>query len=53
VQNFAEYVFGRELSADEQTGWLAEKTSGFAGTGHDFLQMVKAVVTDDRYRRIE
>jgi len=53
VQNFAEYVFGRELSADEQTGWLDEKTSSFAGTGHDFLQMVKAVVTDDRYRRIE
>lgn len=53
VRNFAEYAFGRELSADEQTGWLTERTSSFASGGHDFLQMVKEVLTDDRYRRIE
>ena len=53
VRNFAEYAFGRELSADEQTGWLVEQTSSFASGGHDFLQMVKEVLTDDRYRRIE
>lgn len=53
VRNFAEYAFGRELSADERTGWLVEKTSSFASAGHDFLEMVKDVVTDERYRRIE
>jgi hypothetical protein len=53
VENFAEHLFGRELSAEEQTGWLVEKTSSFAGGGHDFLQMVKDLVTDERYRRIE
>jgi hypothetical protein len=53
VRNFAEYAFGRVLSADEQTVWLVEKTSNFASAGHDFLQMVKDVVTDERYRRIE
>ena len=53
VQSFAQHVFGRELSAAEQTGWLVEKTGNFAATGHDFLQMVKDVVTDERYRRIE
>jgi hypothetical protein len=53
VQNFAEYAFGRQLSTDEQTGWLVEKTSSFASAGHDFMQMVKDVVTDERYRRIE
>ncbi len=53
VENFAEYVFGRELSDDERTGWLTQKTSSFASNGHDFLRMVKEVVTDERYRRIE
>ena len=53
VKNFAEHVFGRELSADEKTGWLVEKTTSFAGAGHDFLRMVRDVVTDERYRRIE
>lgn len=53
VENFAEHVFGRELSADEQTGWLVQKTSNFASAGHDFLKMVKDIVTDERYRRIE
>ena len=34
VQSFAQHVLGRELSADEKTGWLVEKTSSFAsGTG--------------------
>lgn len=53
VRNFAEHVFGRELSAEERTGWLVEKTASFASVGHDFLKMVKDVVTDERYRRIE
>ena len=53
VRNFAEQVFGRELSDDERTGWLTEKAASFSAGGHDFLQMVKDVVTDDRYRRIE
>jgi hypothetical protein len=53
VQNFAEHVFGRELSDEERTGWLGEKTSSFAAAGHDFLRMVREVVTDERYRRIE
>ena len=53
VQNFSEHVLGRELSADEKTSWLAEKTVSFAAARHDFLKMVKDVVTDERYRRIE
>ena len=53
VRNFAEHVLGRELSADEKTGWLTDKTASFAAAGHDFLKMVKDVVTDERYRRIE
>ena len=53
VQNFSEHVFGRELSPDERTGWLLEKTSNFASNGHDFLEMVKDIVSDERYRRIE
>lgn len=53
VRNFAEHVFGRELSADERTGWLEQKASDFAANGHDFLLMVKDVVMDERYRRIE
>ena len=53
VRNFSEHVFGRELSDAERTGWLNEKADRFAASGHDFLQMVKEVVTDDRYRRIE
>jgi len=53
VQSFSEHVFGRELSAEERAGWLTEKTANFAGNGHDFLRMVKDIVTDDRYRRIE
>ena len=53
VQNFAEHVFGRELSDEERTGWLPEKASSFAAAGHDFLRMVREVVTDERYRRIE
>ncbi len=53
MKNFAEYAFGRELSADEQTDWLVQKTSGFASAGHDFMQMVKDVLMDERYRRIE
>ena len=53
VRNFAEHVFGRELSDEERTVWLAEKTSSFAAAGHDFLRMVRDVVTDERYRRIE
>jgi hypothetical protein len=53
VRNFAEHVFGRELSDDERTGWLNEKAASFAAGGEDFLQMVKEVVMDERYRRIE
>ena len=53
VQSFAQHVLGRELSADEKTGWLVEKTSSFAASGHGFLRMAKDVVTDERYRRIE
>ena len=53
VQNFAQHVFGRELSAEERTGWLTEKTANFASNGHDFLRMAKDIVTDERYRRIE
>jgi hypothetical protein len=53
VQNFAQHVFGRELSPEEKTDWLVQKTANFASYGHDFLQMVKDVVTDERYRRIE
>lgn len=53
VKNFSEHVFGRELSAEERTSWLADKTANFAANGHDFLRMVKDIVTDERYRRIE
>jgi hypothetical protein len=53
VQNFSEHVFGRELSGEERTTWLVEKTASFEASGHDFLQMVKNIVSDDRYRRIE
>lgn len=53
VRSFSEHVFGRELSADERTGWLTEKSADFAASGHDFLQLVKDIVTDERYRRIE
>ncbi|MGB5704353.1 MAG: hypothetical protein WBM48_16160 [Polyangiales bacterium] len=53
VRSFSEHVFGRELSAEERTGWLTEKTSAFEANGHDFLAMVKDIVTDERYRRIE
>jgi hypothetical protein len=53
VRSFSEHVFGRELSADELTDWLPQKSASFASSGHDFLQMVKDIVTDDRYRRIE
>ena len=53
VRNFSEHIFGRELSDEERTGWLNEKAQSFAAGGHDFLQMVKEVVMDDRYRRIE
>jgi hypothetical protein len=53
VRNFSEQVFGRDLSADERTGWLLEKADAFAASGHDFLEMVKDIVSDERYRRIE
>ena len=53
MQNFSEHVFGRDLSDEERTGWLNEKADAFAANGHDFLDMVKDVVMDDRYRRIE
>ncbi len=53
VESFSEHVFGRELSAEERTGWLVEKTASFSSSGHDFLSMVKDIVTDERYRRIE
>ena len=53
MKNFSEHVFGRELSAEERTSWLADKTANFAANGHDFLRMVKDIVTDERYRRIE
>jgi hypothetical protein len=53
VRNFSEQVFGRDLSADERTGWLLQKADTFAGSGYDFLEMVKDIVSDDRYRRIE
>jgi len=53
VQSFAEQVFGRELSAEERTSWLVEKTGNFAANGQDFLGMVKDIVSDERYRRIE
>ena len=53
MQSFAEHVFGRELSAEENTEWLTEKTSSFEAADHDFLSMVKDIVIDERYRRIE
>jgi hypothetical protein len=53
VRNFSEQVFGRDLSDDERTGWLVDKSNAFAASGHDFLEMVKDIVSDDRYRRIE
>lgn len=53
VQSFSEHVFGRELSLEARTGRLVEKTASFAESGHDFLEMVKDIVTDERYRRIE
>ena len=53
MQSFSEHVFGRELSDEERTSWLADKTAGFAASGHNFLQMVKDIVSDERYRRIE
>jgi hypothetical protein len=53
VQSFSEHVFGLELSAEERTDWLPEKTANFASNGNDFLSMVKDIVTDERYRRIE
>ena len=53
VRNFSERVFGRDLTAEERTSWLVDKTASFEANGHDFLAMVKDVVTDERYRRIE
>jgi hypothetical protein len=53
VQNYSEQIFGRDLSDDERTGWLLEKAEEFGANGHDFLEMVKSLVSDDRYRRIE
>ena len=42
-----------QLSPEERTSWLTEKTSSFEAADHDFLSMVKDIVTDERYRRIE
>jgi hypothetical protein len=49
----SEHVFGWELSPEARTGRLVEKTASFAESGHDFLEMVKDIVTDERYRRIK
>ena len=53
VRNFAEYVFGRSLSASERVGWLRERARNFASADHNFLAMVKDIVMDEKYRRIE
>lgn len=53
VQNFSEFLFGRELSTNEKSGWLRDQTTRFANNGHDFLRMAKDLLMEPRYRKVE
>ena len=53
VQNFAEFVFNRELSTSEKGDWLQEKASEFSADGYDFISMAKTLLMDERYRKVE
>jgi hypothetical protein len=53
VQNFAQHVLHRELTTNEKATWLPTHTKSFKDSNYDFLQLVKNLIQDPRYRSVE
>ena len=52
ARTLAERFLHRPLTEEEVTTWLPDLTDGFRGTGHDFTELARAIVEDERYRAI-
>lgn len=52
ARTVAERLLHRDLHVDELAEWVPRLSADFAASGHDFLTLLEAVVTDPRYRAI-
>ena len=51
-QRAAEWLLGRDMNQKDQP-WLAELAYAFVHSGFSYQALIKAVVTSDRYRRLQ
>ena len=52
ARTLAEHLLHRELTSEETLEWVPELTATFADSGHRFPALVRAIVTNERYRSI-
>lgn len=52
ARTLAQHLLHRELTSDEQLEWIPELAAAFEASGYRFPELVRAIVTDDRYRAI-
>lgn len=52
AEKTAEWLLGRPMDAEGDAAWLAELARTFVAGDYRFRSLVRAIVTDDRYRRV-
>ncbi len=52
ARTLAEQMLHRDLTSEEHLEWVPALASRFESTSYDFLDLVRAITTDERYRAI-